>query len=85
MWTFRRILWFEKGELREIAEKLVRLKWDDTFCEVNVLSVLAFGIALAFIAGWLFGLSYLWGVKEAIQALNMKGFFDQPPRLPQSN
>jgi hypothetical protein len=77
MWTFRRIFWFEQGEAREIGAKLAALKWDDTFCEANVLATLVLGLAFAFLASWWYGLLYLWGVKEAVQALNMKGFFDR--------
>ena len=77
MWTFRRIFWFEQGEAREIAAKLAALKWDDTFCEANVMATLVLGLAFAFLASWWYGLLFLWGVKEAVQALNMKGFFDR--------
>jgi len=52
MWTFRRIFWFEQGEAREIAAKLAALKWDDTFCEANVLATLVPGLAFAFLASW---------------------------------
>jgi hypothetical protein len=62
--------------MREIASKLAALKWDSTFCEAGVLSTLVLGIFFAFYFSWLYGFVYLWGVKEAIQALNLKGFFN---------
>jgi hypothetical protein len=79
MWTFRRIFWFEQGELREIIEKLRSLRWNESICEFNVLATLVFGIPLAFfVSPWL-GLFYVWSAKEALQALNMKHFFDTRP------
>jgi hypothetical protein len=78
VWTFRRIFWFEKGERREIAAKVAALKWNDSKGETigTVLSALALGLPFAFFTSWVVGLVYLWGIKEAIQALNMRGFFD---------
>jgi hypothetical protein len=76
MWTYRRIFWFEQGELREIIEKLRALRWSESICEFNVLATLAFGILVAFFAGPWWGLLYLWSAKETLQALNMKRFFD---------
>ena len=76
IWTLRRILWFEKGEVREIAAKFAALKWNNTFCESTVLGSLALGTFYAFFASWVYGLLCLWAFKQAIQALNVKRFFD---------
>jgi hypothetical protein len=45
-WSLRRILWFEKGELREISSKLAALKYFDesSICELNVLLTLAMSV-----------------------------------------
>jgi hypothetical protein len=77
-WTFRRVVWFEKGEMGEIAAKLAVLKRNDAKGESigTVLSILALGILFAFFTSWVVGLVYLWGIKEAIQSLNMRRFFD---------
>ncbi len=87
MWTFRRIFWFEKGELRQITTKLTALEWgsETNICEFNVLTTLAAGIPLAFfttawwgLSAW-WGLLYLWAFKQALQCLNEKRFFDHVP------
>ena len=86
-WTLRRILWFEKGELREISCKLAALKYFDesSVCELNVLLTLALSVPFAFFAiGWWgysmwWGLASVWGFKQSIQSLNEKRFFDPLP------
>ena len=86
-WNLRRILWFEKGELREISSKFAGLKYFDesSICELNVLLTLALSVPFAFfaIAWWGYsmwwGLASVWGVKQSIQSLNEKRFFDPLP------
>jgi hypothetical protein len=63
-WTLRRILWFAKGEVREISFKLAALKYFDesSVCELNVLLTLALSVPFAFFAiGW-WGYSMWWGL-----------------------
>jgi hypothetical protein len=86
-WTVRRILWFEKGELREISSKLAAIKYLDesSICELNVLATLALSMPFAFfaIAWWGYsmwwGLASVWGFKQCLQSLNQKRFFDPLP------
>jgi hypothetical protein len=76
----RSIFWFEDGELPEIAAKLNSAKPGyEARWEASVLLLLAGGIALAFIYNAWLGLIYLWGFKQALQALKKKRFFDPLP------
>jgi hypothetical protein len=86
-WTLRRVLRFDKGELREISCKPATLEYFDesSICELNVLLILALSVPFAFFAigSWGYsmwwGLASLWGVKQSIQSLNEKRFFDPLP------
>jgi len=76
----RNFLWFEKGELREIATKLFAQKWGyEARWESEVLIALCGGVVMAFLLSvWLGMFALLW-TKWAIQSLNKKKFFDPLP------
>jgi hypothetical protein len=80
MGIIRDILWFEKGELQEIAGKMTAQKWGyETRWEVDVIVPLVLLIPLAFYANLWLGFLAVWAVKAAFQSLNKKRFFDPIP------
>ena len=80
MSILRSIFWFEKGELREIGGKFTLRKWGyEARWEAEVLLALAILVGLGFGAGMWLGVLSIWIVKNAIQALNKKRFFDPLP------
>jgi hypothetical protein len=80
MGLLRSIFWFEKGELSAIHGKFTARKWGyETRWEADVLFPLVAFVLFAFIINiWLGGVS-VWAFKQAIRALNEKGFFDPLP------
>jgi hypothetical protein len=77
MARFRSFFWFDKDELAEIGRKITVRKWShEARWEAEVLLPLAILLGLGFgINIWL-GLLSMLIVKNAMQALNKKRFFD---------
>lgn len=77
MGHLREWVWFEKGELAKFRELLTLPKFAyEARWEVHALAPMLFGLALAFSVKWWVGLAYLWLVKNALQSMLRKRFFD---------